>query len=178
MSEKDVKKLYPVSDKDIKAMRDQLENGTNSYSKINQSIINRFKQEQEKEDRNREIEKMKERSKEKIYYKEGEEEGEAIKELLICTLIMKKLKKEKNNMNPFTKTGKTPRLGVKSFSVEDVKASNKRFYEKFPSAKEDAAMLKKAMLNPEDEIVKVVDQEKADREMMMKKFKIEIEIDD
>ena len=47
-------------------------------------------------------------------------------------------------MNPFTKTGKTPRLGVKSFSVEDVKASNKRFYEKFPSAKEDAAMLKKA----------------------------------
>ncbi len=30
-------------------------------------------------------------------------------------------------MNPFTKTGKTPRLGVKSFSVEDVKASNKRF---------------------------------------------------
>jgi hypothetical protein len=39
-------------------------------------------------------------------------------------------------------------------------------------------MLKKAMLNPEDEIVKVVDQEKADREMMMKKFKIEIEIDD
>ena len=63
MSEKDVKKLYPVSDKDIKAMRDQLENGTNSYSKINQSIISRFKQEQEKEDRNREIEKMKERSK-------------------------------------------------------------------------------------------------------------------
>ena len=50
-------------------------------------------------------------------------------------------------MNPFTKTGKTPRLGVKSFSVEDVKASNKRFYEKFPSAKEDAAMLKKAMYN-------------------------------
>jgi uncharacterized membrane protein len=91
---------------------------------------------------------------------------------------MKKIKKEKNNMNPFTKTGKTPRLGVKSFSVQDVKASNKRFYEKFPSAKEDAAMLKKAMLNPEDEIVKVVDQEKADREMMMKKFKIEIEIDD
>jgi predicted glycosyl hydrolase (DUF1957 family) len=48
MSEKDSKKLYPVSDKDIKAMRDQLENGTNSYSKINQSIISRFKQEQEK----------------------------------------------------------------------------------------------------------------------------------
>ena len=29
MSEKDSKKLYPVSDKDIKAMRDQEENGTN-----------------------------------------------------------------------------------------------------------------------------------------------------
>lgn len=42
MSEKDSKKLYPVSDKDIKAMRDQLENGTNSYSKINQSIIKSF----------------------------------------------------------------------------------------------------------------------------------------
>ena len=39
---KDSKKLYPVSDKDIKAMRDQLENGTNSYSKINQSIIKSF----------------------------------------------------------------------------------------------------------------------------------------
>ena len=47
MSEKDVKKLYPVSDKDIKAMRDQLENGTNSYSKINQSIINSFKKDRE-----------------------------------------------------------------------------------------------------------------------------------
>ena len=77
MSEKDVKKLYPVSDKDIKAMRDQLENGTNSYSKINQSIISRFKQ--EKEDRNREIEKMKERSKEENLLKEGEEEGEGYK---------------------------------------------------------------------------------------------------
>ena len=76
---KDNKKLYPVSDKDIKAMRDQEENGTNSYSKINQSIINRFKQEQEKENRNREIEKMKERSKEENLLKEGEEEGEGYK---------------------------------------------------------------------------------------------------
>jgi hypothetical protein len=36
--------LYPVSDKDIKAMRDQLENGTNpvSYkSKIRKSIYNK-----------------------------------------------------------------------------------------------------------------------------------------
>lgn len=52
-------KLYPVSDKDIKAMRDQLENGTNSYSKINQSIINRFKDEN--------------------LLKPGEEEGEGYK---------------------------------------------------------------------------------------------------
>jgi hypothetical protein len=42
-----LKNYIPVSDKDIKAMRDQLENGTNSYSKINQSIINRFKQDKE-----------------------------------------------------------------------------------------------------------------------------------
>ena len=41
------KKLYPVSDKDIKAIRDQKENGTNSYSKINQSIINSFKKDRE-----------------------------------------------------------------------------------------------------------------------------------
>jgi hypothetical protein len=47
MSKKDSKKLYPVSDKDIKAMRDQLENGTNSYSKINQSIIDSFKGDRE-----------------------------------------------------------------------------------------------------------------------------------
>ena len=80
-------------------------------------------------------------------------------------------------MNPFTKTGKTPRLGVKSFSVEDVKASNRRFYEKFPSAKEDAAMLKKAMQNPGDEVVKQVEQEEADRMKMMKLLKIEVEID-
>jgi hypothetical protein len=82
MSEKDVKKLYPVSDKDIKAMRDQLENGTNSYSKINQSIINRFKQEQEKDllpPSDKDIEKMKEISKEENLLKEGEEEGEGYK---------------------------------------------------------------------------------------------------
>jgi len=44
---KDSKKLYTVSDKDIKAIRDQEENGTNSYSKINQSIINSFKKDRE-----------------------------------------------------------------------------------------------------------------------------------
>ena len=78
--------------------------------------------------------------------------------------------------NPFTKTGKQPRLGVKSFSVEDVNAANKRFYEKFPGAKEDAAMLKKAMQNPGDEIVKEVEHDKAERMKMMKAMKIEVEI--
>ena len=52
----------------------------------------------------------------------------------------------------------------KQYSIEDVKASNKRFYEKFPGAKEDAAMLKRAMQDNANEIVKQVDQEKVDRE--------------
>jgi DeoR/GlpR family transcriptional regulator of sugar metabolism len=52
----------------------------------------------------------------------------------------------------------------KQYGIEDVKASNKRFYEKFPSAKEDAAMLKRAMQDNANEIVKQVDQEKVDRE--------------
>jgi hypothetical protein len=61
-------KLYPVSDKDIKAMRDQLENGTNSYSKINQSIINRFKKKMStSSDKNENL------------LKPGEEEGEGYK---------------------------------------------------------------------------------------------------
>ena len=38
-----IKKLYPVSDKDIKALKDKAENDSNSYSKINKSIIDRFK---------------------------------------------------------------------------------------------------------------------------------------
>ncbi len=65
---------------------------------------------------------------------------------------------------------------MKNYSVEDVAAANKRFYEKYPSCKEDAAMLKKAMLNPGDEIVKTVEKEKAEREMMMKKLNIQIDI--
>ena len=52
----------------------------------------------------------------------------------------------------------------KQYGIEDVKASNKRFYEKFPSAKEDAAMLKRAMQDNGNDIVKEVDQEKVDRE--------------
>ena len=75
--------------------------------------------------------------------------------------------------NPFKKTGKQPRLGVKSFSVEDVKEANKRFYDKFPGAVEDAAMLKKAMQNPGDEVVKIDNERKAEHAKMMK---IEVEI--
>ena len=55
----------------------------------------------------------------------------------------------------------------KQYGIEDVKASNKRFYEKFPSAKEDAAMLKRAMQDNGNDIVKEVDQEKVDRENFM-----------
>jgi|TARA_R100001129_G_scaffold185741_1_gene174932 hypothetical protein len=78
--------------------------------------------------------------------------------------------------NPFKRVGKQPRLGVKSFSVEDVKAADKRFYDKFPGAVEDAAMLKKAMQNPGDEVVKVDDSRKAEHAKMMKAMKIEVEI--
>ena len=78
--------------------------------------------------------------------------------------------------NPFKRTGKQPRLGVKSFSVEDVKAADKRFYDKFPGAVEAAAMLKKAMQNPGDEVVKVDDSRKAEHAKMMKAMKIEVEI--
>ena len=78
--------------------------------------------------------------------------------------------------NPFTRTSKQPRLGVKSFSVEDVKAADKRFYDKFPGAVEDAAMLKKAMQNPGDEVVKIDNDRKAEHAKMMKAMKIEVEI--
>ena len=75
--------------------------------------------------------------------------------------------------NPFKRTSKQPKLGVKSYSVEDVKAADKRFYDKFPGAVEDAAMLKKAMQNPGDEVVKIDDERKAEHAKMMK---IEVEI--
>jgi len=52
----------------------------------------------------------------------------------------------------------------KQYGIEDVKAANARFYQKFPSAKEDAAMLKRAMQDNANDIVKQVDQEKVDRE--------------
>ena len=78
--------------------------------------------------------------------------------------------------NPFKRVGKQPRLGVKSFSVEDVQEANKRFYDKFPGAVEDAAMLKKAMQNPGDEIVKEVEREKEMQMKVAKEMKIEVEI--
>ena len=78
--------------------------------------------------------------------------------------------------NPFKRTSKQPKLGVKSYSVEDVKAADKRFYDKFPGAVEDAAMLKKAMQNPGDEVVKIDDERKAQHASMMKAMKIEVEI--
>ena len=65
---------------------------------------------------------------------------------------------------------------MKNYSVADVAAANKRFYEKYPGCKEDAAMLKKAMLNPGDEIVKEVEAEEKARAKMMKKLEIEIEV--
>jgi len=68
------------------------------------------------------------------------------------------------------------KIGVKQYSVQDVKDADKRFYDKFPSAVEDAAMLKRAMQNPGDEVVKIDDQRKADHMKMMKAMKIEVEI--
>ena len=69
------------------------------------------------------------------------------------------------------------KIGVKQYSVQDVKDADKRFYDKFPSAVEDAAMLKRAMQNPGDEVVKIDDQRKADHMQMMKSLKIEVEIE-
>ena len=54
--------------------------------------------------------------------------------------------------NPFTRQA-ISNYNTKNYSVEDVKKSNARFYEKFPAAIEPAAMIKKAMQNPEDEVV-------------------------
>ena len=77
--------------------------------------------------------------------------------------------------NPFKRTSPSPKIGVKTYSVEDVKAANKRFYDKFPGAVEDAAMIKKAMQNPGDEVVKEDDARKAEHAKMMRGIKIEVE---
>ena len=45
--------------------------------------------------------------------------------------------------NPFEKVGKSPKIGTRTYSVQDVQAANRRFYAKFPGAIEDATMIKK-----------------------------------
>ena len=64
--------------------------------------------------------------------------------------------------NPFTRQA-ISNHNTKNYSVEDVKKSNARFYEKFPAAIEPAAMIKKAMQNPEDEVV--LQQTRGENEM-------------
>jgi|TARA_R100000008_G_C3540613_1_gene144548 hypothetical protein len=68
--------------------------------------------------------------------------------------------------NPFTRRGKEPNYTTENFSVRDVKRANARFYEKFPEAIEPAAMIKKAMQDPGDEVVK----EQTRRENEMENF--------
>jgi len=67
--------------------------------------------------------------------------------------------------DPFTKQA-INNYNTENFSVKDVKAANKRFYEKFPGAIEPAAMIKKAMQDPGDEVVK----EQTRRENEMENF--------
>ena len=67
--------------------------------------------------------------------------------------------------NPFTRQS-ISNHNTKNYSVEDVKKSNARFYEKNPAAIEPAAMIKKAMQNPNDEVVK----EQTRRENEMENF--------
>ena len=64
--------------------------------------------------------------------------------------------------NPFTRQS-ISNHNTKNFSVEDVKKSNARFYEKNPAAIEPAAMIKKAMQNPNDEVV--LEQTRKENEM-------------
>ena len=68
--------------------------------------------------------------------------------------------------NPFTRRGKEPNYTTENFSVKDVKRANARFYEKFPEAIAPAAMIKKAMQDPGDEVVK----EQTRRENEMENF--------
>jgi hypothetical protein len=67
--------------------------------------------------------------------------------------------------NPFTRQA-ISNHNTENFSVKDVKAANARFYEKFPAAIEPAAMIKKAMQDPGDEVVK----EQTRRENEMENF--------
>jgi len=74
--------------------------------------------------------------------------------------------------NPFTRRGKEPNYTTENFSVKDVKEANARFYEKNPDAIEPAAMIKKAMQNPDDEVVKQQTRREAEEKDFMKKINI------
>ena len=74
--------------------------------------------------------------------------------------------------NPFTRRGKEPNYTTENFSVKDVKAANARFYEKNPGCIDDAAMIKKAMQNPDDEVVQQQTRRDAEEKDFMKKINI------
>ena len=73
--------------------------------------------------------------------------------------------------NPFKKEA-INNYNTENFSVKDVKAANVRFYEKFPGAIEPAAMIKKAMQNPEDEVVKEQTRKENEMENIIGKINI------
>ena len=74
--------------------------------------------------------------------------------------------------NPFTRRGTEPNYTTENFSVKDVKKANARFYEKNPDAIEPAAMIKKAMQNPDDEVVKQQTRREAEEKDFIKKLNI------
>ena len=79
-----------------------------------------------------------------------------------------------NGKNPFEKVGASPKIGKRTYSVADVKMENRRFYAKFPEAIEDAAMIKKAMMDPGDEVVKQASRESTEYPFLPKiKYKVE-----
>ena len=61
--------------------------------------------------------------------------------------------------NPFAKVGASPKIGTKTYSVEQVKAANRRFY---------------AMLDPGDEVVKQASRESTEYPFLPK-FKYTVE---
>jgi len=73
--------------------------------------------------------------------------------------------------NPFTRQA-ISNHNSKNYSVEDVKKSNARFYEKNPGAIEPAAMIKKAMQNPNDEVVKEQTRQENEMENFIGKLNI------
>ena len=73
--------------------------------------------------------------------------------------------------NPFTRQS-ISNHNTKNYSVEDVKKANARFYEKNPAAIEPAAMIKKAMQNPNDEVVLEQTRQENEMENFIGKIKI------